>query len=166
MKHLYNIIQEKLVINKHSKIKQYRPKTKEELRKILEERLAEDKNANLNDIDVSEITDMGTIPKDSTKKSYIGLFSNLDPHNIDISEWDVSNVKSMNALFFTCRNLICDISKWNVSKVESMNSMFAQCCKFDCNLDDWDVKNVKYGNMENIFNGCPLEKNPPKWYKK
>ena len=60
MKFINHYIQEKLVINKNTKAKVYtcQPKDKFELRKILEERLAKDKNANLNDIDVSQITDM------------------------------------------------------------------------------------------------------------
>ena len=66
----------------------YEPKDKDELKKILYEILEKDLNAYLNDIDVSEITDM----------SY--LFQDLDPHNIDISGWDVSKVENMNSMFF------------------------------------------------------------------
>ena len=36
----------------------YFPKTRDELRSILEERLSKNKSANLNNIDVSQITDM------------------------------------------------------------------------------------------------------------
>ena len=149
-----NTILEKLIINKSSKIKQqvynYHPKTKVELKKIIN-KLIEERGikADLNDIDTSQITDMSWL-------FYESEFNG-------------------------------DISKWNVSNVESMSSMFAKCCKFDCNLDDWDVKNVKdmscmfWGskfnkdiskwnvnddtNMDRIFYNCPLEKNPPKWYK-
>ena len=54
----------------------YFPKTREELRKIIEQRIKEEGNeVNLNNIDVSQITNM----------SY--LFENLD-FNGDISEWD------------------------------------------------------------------------------
>ena len=35
--------------------------------------------------------------------------------------------------------------------------------KFDCDLSNWDVSKVI--NMEKIFEKCPLENNPPKWYK-
>lgn len=76
MKNLTNFIQEKYPIYEGN---QYtcKPKDKFELRKILEERLAKDKDANLNDIDVSQITDMGYEDfRDNT-----GLFEKLDPHN-------------------------------------------------------------------------------------
>ena len=90
MKNLNNYIIERLHITKKTSIYNYFPKTKEELRKILEERLTKDKNADLNDIDVSQITNM------------FELFYKLDPHNIDISNWDVSNVTNMSYMFLNC----------------------------------------------------------------
>ena len=87
MKNLNNYILEKLNIKDIKHQYNYFPKTRGELRQILEERLKEDKNANLNDIDVSKITNMSC------------LFSDLDPHNIDISKWDVSNVTNMGSMF-------------------------------------------------------------------
>ena len=35
--------------------------------------------------------------------------------------------------------------------------------KFNGDISNWNVSNVK--NMELMFNGTPLEVNPPKWYK-
>ena len=62
MKKLNQYIQEKFELNKNTKvIYKYFPITKEELRKILEERLKKDKNANLNDIDVSRLDDLNGI---------------------------------------------------------------------------------------------------------
>ena len=121
MKNLKDYINEgfKLGKNKASEYK-YFPKDKNELKDILRERLLSDPNADLNDIDVSNVTDM----------SY--LFFQLDPHNIDISEWDVSNVENMNSMFNGCVNFNCDISNWDVSKVEDMNYMFFGCKKFKC----------------------------------
>ena len=93
----------KLGKNKIEKLKhKYFPKDKKELKEILYERLEEDKNADLNDIDVSNIDKLN------------GLFTDLDPHNIDISEWDVSNVKDMNNMFSDCRLFNCDLSEWDV----------------------------------------------------
>ena len=112
MKNLKDIIIEKLNV-KNIKIHPYKyhPQTKEELRKILEERLAKDKNADLNDIDVSEITDMSS------------LFFRLFPHNIDISKWNVSKVENMESMFESS-GFNGDISKWDVSNVENMQFMF------------------------------------------
>ena len=120
MKNLKSIIQEKLRLCKDTKVEKtynYHPKTREELRKILEERLEKDKNANLNDIDVSNITDMGTT-------NFIGLFEDLDPHNIDISEWNVSKVTNMRGMFYSCTHFNSDLNNWNVSNVTNMVHMF------------------------------------------
>ena len=106
LEHLKNpkfSIYERLHINKdignHSY--NYHPKTRDELKELVDQLIKERGNeADLNDIDTSEITDM-------TELFYESSF------NGDISNWDVSNVK----------------------------------------------------NMELMFNGTPLEANPPKWYK-
>ena len=149
-----NYIQEKLKITSKTKINQYtcHPKTSKDLRKILKERLSKDKNADLNDIDVSKITDM------------VNLFYNLDPHNIDISEWDVSSVKSMDAMFYKCKNFKGEgLENWNVSNVKNMYYMFFGCTNLNCNLENWDVSNVK--NMYEMFYSCNNLKNKPNWYK-
>ena len=55
------------------------------------------------------------------------LFRNLDPYNIDISEWDVSNVEDMEYMFFGCEKFNSDLSRWDVSNVENMGYMFGNC---------------------------------------
>ena len=118
----------------------YFPQTREELRKIIKQRIkVEGNEVNLNNIDVSQITNM----------SY--LFENLD-FNGDISEWDVSKVKDMHYMFFDCANFNQDISNWNVSNVINMGSMFFKCINFNQDISSWDVSSVK--NMERMFYGC------------
>lgn len=115
-------------------------KNKKELRNLIEQLLYNDHNANLNNIDVSNITDMDY------------LFEDLYAYNIDISEWDVSNVEHMSGMFLNCQNFNCDLSKWNVESARFMDSMFYGCKKFNQNLSNWDVSNVK--NMEEMFSNC------------
>ena len=152
MKHLKLYIQEGLKLGS-SKINQYteHPQTRDELRDIIEDRLREDEDADMNDIDVSEIEDMS------------GLFVMLNPHNIEIDQWDVSRVKDMSYMFSRCENFNADLSKWNVSRVTDMRSMFHNCRKFDCDLNDWNVSKVN--NMSRIFYRSKLENHPPKWFK-
>ena len=120
MKNLKDIIVEKLIINKNIKINKYHyhPKTTEELvqtvYKLIKERGTE---ANLNDIDTSDINDMsGVFSDNDVNRSFDG----------DISEWDVSNVTRMTEMFleskFTGKN--GDISNWDVRNVEDMFEMF------------------------------------------
>ena len=154
MKDLKDIITEKLRLDNNLKKHTYtcQPETKDELTSIIEERLKEDKNADLNDIDVSQITDMSL------------LFKDLDPHDIKIDKWDVSNVNNMRFIFFECENFNDDLSKWDVSNVKDMQCMFYGCAKFNCDLHDWNVSNVKH--MLYMFAGCKSLKKIPDWYKK
>jgi len=152
MKKLIDII-EGLKIGSKTKVKKYscKPKKINELKDIIEKRLKKDKNADLNDIDVSDITDM------------YNLFGGLDPHNIDISEWNVSKVENMGFMFIGCTNFNSDLSKWDVSNVTDMGCMFYVCGKFNCDLSKWDVSNVN--RMSNMFYRCDSLKNTPSWYK-
>ena len=151
MKTLKLYITEALHVNKNTKMPyNYHPKTHGELSELVEKLIKErGNNADLNDIDTSGITDM----------TYIFFHSNF---NGDISEWDVSNVTNMAAMFYDSK-FNGNISEWNVSNVEDMSFMF-QFSAFNLDISDWDVSNVE--DMNNMFTGSPLEKNPPKWYKK
>ena len=106
----------------------YFPETKEELIKNIKELLNKEET-NLNCIDTSEITDMSNL-------FYNSKFENI---NIDVSNWDVSNVTNISYMFIGCENLICDLS-------------------------DWDVSNIKDKNMELTFYKCNSLKNKPSWY--
>ena len=121
----------------------YFPKTKRELQDIILQRIKDEGNkVDLNDIDVSNITDMSS------------LFLGTD-FNGDISKWDVSNVKNMYGMFYKCTNFNKDISAWDVSKVTNMNCMFYKCETFNQDISCWDVSGVKNNNF--IFYMSPIE---------
>ena len=154
MKNLRLYLKEAFRVNQDYKPDQYtcQPKDKNELKEIIKERLAKDKNANLNDIDISNIKDMSF------------LFFELDPHNIDISEWDVSKVEDMHNMFDLCTHFNCNLSNWNVSNVEWMTSMFFGCKNFKGEgLENWNVSKVRF--MTYMLYGCDSLKNKPSWYK-
>ncbi|MBQ3414753.1 MAG: BspA family leucine-rich repeat surface protein [Clostridia bacterium] len=153
MKQINTYISEKLHLNKDFEPKyKYHPSGRLALRRIVIQLIKErGKDADLNDIDTSKVERM------------FSIFSDLDPHNINISEWNVSNVKDMRAMFYGCKNFNCDISKWDVSKVQDMSVMFLGCEKFDCDLENWKVnapRNMQYG----AFDKCESLK-IPSWYK-
>ena len=113
MKSFKNYIQEKLIIKKSNY--NYFPETKEELQDIIKQRIKEEGNkVNLNDIDVSKITDMSE------------LFWGTN-FNGDISSWDVSNIRDMRYMFYKCKAFNQDISGWDVSNVIDNDRMFKDC---------------------------------------
>ena len=121
----------------------YFPETKKELIKNIVEVFNSGKT-NLNCIDTSKITDMSNLFDSSNYNK------SLD--NIDISKWNVSNVKYMQFMFDGYENFNCDLSNWDVSKVENMKGIFSWCIKFNCDLSKWDVSNVT--NMDFMFDNC------------
>ena len=156
MKDFIVYINEKLKITKdilkQSKYNYY-PKTKDELKELVEQLIKERGNeANLNDIDTSEITDMSELFKKSN-------------FNGNISGWNVSAVENMTYMFawskFTGEN--GNISEWNVRNVINMRGMFAYS-KFNMDISNWErhPKSVTY----DMFFSCPREaKYKPKFNK-
>src|SRR5574344_311720 len=106
----------------------YHPKTKDELKQIIEERIKnEGHECDLNDIDVSNITDM-----------YCMFYKS--EFNGDISKWNVSSVSDMKNMFRISK-FNGDISNWNVSKVTDMYCMFSDS-KFNGDISKWNVSSA------------------------
>ena len=113
MKNLNTYITEKILINKTTKTYHYHyyPTSFDELKELVDKLIKErGNNANLNDIDTSEITDMAQ------------LFYN-SKFNGDISGWDVSNVEDMDRMF-AYSSFNGNISDWDISNVKNMNFVF------------------------------------------
>ena len=146
-------ILETLIINKDYRDASISPKSFYELRKIIVDRYfklgpgTKKDPIDFNDVDVSNLDSFcGEYDK--------GLFEGINFKYIDISYWDVSNVKSMYCMFAECDELESagDLSDWDVSKVTNMSSMFYSCKKFNQYISDWDVSKVT--SMSNMFCGC------------
>ena len=144
MKSINEYIQEKLIIKKNKDINyKYFPQNKKELKDIILQRIKDEGNeVDLNDIDVSNITDMSR------------LFLSTD-FNGDISNWNVSNVTDMSDMFSWCKSFNQDISNWDVSNVTDMYSMFYYCKAFNQDISNWDVSNVKDHHF--IFTNCGIQ---------
>lgn len=155
MKDLKQYIEEKLVVNKKYDSYEYHPKTWNELRQIIEDRYEEQgpgtkvEPIDFNDIDVSGMTTFYNID------NHMGIFQHTDFEYIDVSNWDVSNVKNAQNMFVSCEYLISvgDLSNWNISNVKNMGWMFNGCYKLkSIDISNWDVSNVQY--MKYMFYQC------------
>ena len=135
-------------------------------------------DADLNHIDVSEVTDMNKLfscaEKDYLGQQYNDLNPNINSWNVskvekmwcmfwkcknfnkDLSQWNVGNVNHTGGMFAGCESFNQDLSGWDVSNVTNMNDMFYECKKFNQDLSRWNVKNVKKSYI-NMFYECPIK---------
>ena len=144
------------------------------IRKLVDTRGPE---CDLNDVDVSNVTDMNQMFNNShfngdisgwdvsqvTDMSYMFYNSAFTGENGSISGWDVSGVRNMSFMFYGT-HFDGDISGWDVSGVTNMRYMFynSHFTSENGDISGWDVSRVR--NMEGMFDESPLENNPPEWY--
>src|SRR5690606_729477 len=62
--------------------------------------------------------------------------------NQPLSNWDLSNVTDMDAMFGNATAFNQDLSNWNVSNVQFMGTLFSGATAFDQSLGDWDISAV------------------------
>ena len=125
----------------------YHPQTREELINNIN-KCIDFGEYNLNVIDVSGIKDMSKLFR------YVNLDKIKEGSKLDISKWNVSNVKDMKYMFLEIKPVINykDIENWDVSNVTNMSGMFINCRNFNCDLSNWDVSSLR--ETEYMFDKC------------
>ena len=92
----------------------------------------------LNNLDVSRLTDMG------------GIFADNKWFNEPIGNWNVSNATDTSEMFAGAESFNQPIGNWNVSNVTEMTGMFGGALKFNQPIGNWDVSKVT--DMHHMFN--------------
>ena len=164
MKTLKQIIKEnyKFRINRDSIVYpyQYAPTSFQELRGIIIDKCDEfeegTKNnpVDFNDVDLSKM--------DSIR----AIFQYQKFEYIDVSTWNPANynLTNLEAVFFECRNLKeLDLSSWDVSNVKNFNNMFKGCRQLEkLNISTWKIS--PDANTTDMFKDCNSSI-IPSWYK-
>ena len=123
-----------------------------ELVKIIKEEFEKsaDNVVDLNFIDVSNLDNMWGLFRDVAMACRVGI---RKLRNVDISKWNVSNVRYFKHTFFDYANFDCDLSGWDVHNLENAEMMFCKCTNFKgTGLDKWDVSNLKVASS--MFSSC------------
>lgn len=94
-----------------------RPTSRDELKDLIRQELEnQGPDADLNHIDVSDITDMSW------------LFCCFDVRDIKIDSWNVSNVRTMESMFNGCGRFTgAGLDNWNTENVVIKANMFRDC---------------------------------------
>jgi surface protein len=121
-------------------------------------------NSDINDWDVSSITDMSNMfentllnqPLDSwdvsSATNMSSMFNSVENFNQDIGNWDVSSVTDMSCMFCGASSFNQDIGGWDMSNVTNMARMFDGASSFNQDLSTWDLLGVT--DMSYVFSGA------------
>ena len=93
-------------------------------------------------------------PAMSSVTSLFLAFDNSGLKQINVSNWDTSNVTNMSNTFSHCELLASvDVSKWNTSKVTNMEGMFVDCNLLaSVDVSKWNTSKVT--DMASMFSSC------------
>lgn len=142
------------------------PQTNEEFYDLIARRIMQNPEAPmLNDINTTYITNMSSIfyyTDNLYLKQYCKMLKYYDKYGItpkyiqhlDLSNWNMSNVTTIESMFNGCRSLkSVNLSNWDVSNIEDMGQLFFNCTSLEyIDLSYWNTKSLEYAN--DMFNGC------------
>ncbi|MEG0283665.1 MAG: Cna B-type domain-containing protein, partial [Erysipelotrichales bacterium] len=115
------------------------------------------------DVDVYYYDAEGGLPKKGTLdvskfnmsnvKNTSFMFENVNAETLDVSNWNVDKVENMYCMFKNMNNLNgIDVSKWNVNKVNDMTEMFYGTYELlYIDATNWKINNTNAATSQDIF---------------
>ncbi len=141
-------------------------------------------NANLNDIDVSRVTNFRNLFSDNSNNQmdfcgrFNGDISNWNMNNaIDLSDmfrnnkmfnqninnWKFRKLKNLHTTFLGATSFNQPLNKWNVSNVDNFTQMFKDATSFNQNISNWIINDT--ANKQELFYNCPIQEDYKTKYK-
>ena len=118
-------------------------------------------------VDVDEIENLDTSKVTNMDSMFCYTIFNSNSDSLDLSSWDVSNVKDMSYMFQCCSIKYLDLSNWNTQSLTTMYGIFYYCKNLEyLDVSGWDTSNIK--SALRMFNGCTSLTNiifGPNWFK-
>ena len=104
-------------------------------------------------VDVDDIENLDTSKVTNMDSMFCDTIFNSNSDSLDLSSWDVSNVKDMSYMFQCCSIKYLDLSNWDLNNIKRMPCMFYNCNNLEyLNVDNWDIKNVE--SLSYVFATC------------
>lgn len=93
------------------------------------------------------------IPQPINCHSMNCMFYRYSGDTLDLSDWDVSSVRSTESMFYASNVEYLNLSGWNVKNITKMFNMFALCERLrDLDLTGWHLNSS--ANVINVFYKC------------
>lgn len=153
MKTLSQHIEERLIINKNFRQKEYfRPSTAQELCHYINSCVDEliDNDCDVLDMSNVDVSSMRTTSSDDNPLYQIFMQPCRKIHKknitIDVSYWDVTKYARIDCIFFGCSCLekVEGLETWDVSNAIDLSGMFSQCINLkSVNVSKWNLKKAK-----------------------
>jgi surface protein len=121
-------------------------------------------NLNLVSLCFADCFNLTSVPSSipTTVTNLATAFQSTSINDVNITNWNTSNITDMNSMFYNARKFNQNIGNWDTSNVTNMSAMFYQASIFNQNIGGWDTSNVTDMNSM-FFKATAFNKNIGNW---
>lgn len=146
MKNVLDYILEKLYIS-NSTISEIEINNEKEFKRYINGKIAQLTNPN-------EVLDLSNIVLGPSITNLNGFLKDINVKYINVSDWDLSNITSVESLFENTTNLIevYGLETWDISNIKTFGRMFYNSGIKNLNIENWKIPNN--ANLSFMFFKC------------